>query len=65
VSKADLHRRFRPEECALHKPVHRSRRRIPLVSLTLVVTDAADKVKNRIDGNPASRPGPDPTDRRI
>jgi hypothetical protein len=29
------------------------------------VTDAADNVKDRIDGNPASRPGPDPTDRRI
>ena len=29
------------------------------------VTDAADDVKDRIDGNPASRPGPDPTDRRI
>ena len=29
------------------------------------VTDAVDNVKDRIDGNPASRPGPDPTDRRI
>jgi hypothetical protein len=29
------------------------------------VTDAADNVKDRIDGNPASRPGPDATDRRI
>jgi photosynthetic reaction center H subunit len=29
------------------------------------ITDAADNVKDRIDGNPASRPGPDPTDRRI
>ena len=29
------------------------------------VTDAADNLKDRIDGNPASRPGPDPTDRRI
>jgi len=29
------------------------------------VIDAADNVKDRIDGNPASRPGPDPTDRRI
>jgi hypothetical protein len=29
------------------------------------VTDAADNVKDRVDGNPASRPGPDPTDRRI
>jgi len=28
------------------------------------VTDAVDNVKDRIDGNPASRPGPDPTDRR-
>jgi len=29
------------------------------------VIDAADNVKDRIDGNPASKPGPDPTDRRI
>jgi hypothetical protein len=29
------------------------------------VTDAADNVKDRIDGNPASRSGPDATDRRI
>jgi hypothetical protein len=29
------------------------------------ITDAADNVKDRIDANPASRPGPDPTDRRI
>jgi sporulation protein YlmC with PRC-barrel domain len=29
------------------------------------IADAADNVKDRIDGNPASRPGPDPTDRRI
>ncbi|HUQ80016.1 MAG TPA: PRC-barrel domain-containing protein [Gemmatimonadaceae bacterium] len=29
------------------------------------ITDAVDDVKDRIDGNPASRPGPDPTDRRI
>ncbi len=29
------------------------------------VTDTIDNVKDRIDGNPASRPGPDPTDRRI
>jgi photosynthetic reaction center H subunit len=29
------------------------------------ITDAADDVKDRIDGNPASRPGPDSTDRRI
>ena len=29
------------------------------------VTDAVDNVKDRIDGNPASRPGPDATDRRI
>ncbi|HEX6053212.1 MAG TPA: hypothetical protein VFZ21_28285 [Gemmatimonadaceae bacterium] len=28
------------------------------------IADAADNVKDRIDGNPASRPGPDPTDRR-
>ena len=28
------------------------------------VVDAADDVKDRVDGNPASRPGPDPTDRR-
>ncbi len=27
--------------------------------------DAADNVKDRIDGNPASKPGPDPTDRRF
>ncbi|MFL5580298.1 MAG: hypothetical protein ACJ8AO_07985 [Gemmatimonadaceae bacterium] len=27
--------------------------------------NAADSVKDRIDGNPASRPGPDPTDRRF
>jgi hypothetical protein len=29
------------------------------------VVDAVDNVKDRIDGNPASRPGPDPTDRRL
>ena len=29
------------------------------------VTDAVDDVKDRIDANPASRPGPDATDRRI
>jgi sporulation protein YlmC with PRC-barrel domain len=29
------------------------------------VVDAVDNVKDRIDGNPASKPGPDPTDRRI
>jgi hypothetical protein len=28
------------------------------------VADAVDNVKDRIDGNPASKPGPDPTDRR-
>jgi uncharacterized protein (TIGR02271 family) len=28
------------------------------------LADAADDVKDRIDGNPASRPGPDATDRR-
>jgi sporulation protein YlmC with PRC-barrel domain len=28
------------------------------------IVNAADDVKDRIDGNPASRPGPDPTDRR-
>lgn len=28
------------------------------------VADAVDDVKDRIDGNPASKPGPDPTDRR-
>src|SRR5687767_14347549 len=28
------------------------------------VIDAVDNVKDRIDGNPASKPGPDPTDRR-
>ena len=27
------------------------------------ITDAADNVKDRFDGNPASRPGPDATDR--
>ena len=27
--------------------------------------DALDNLKDRVDGNPASRPGPDPTDRRI
>ncbi|MEO8575307.1 MAG: hypothetical protein ABI556_01340 [Gemmatimonadales bacterium] len=27
--------------------------------------DAVDNVKDRIDGNPASVPGPDPTDRRL
>jgi hypothetical protein len=27
--------------------------------------DAADNLKDRIDGNPASKPGPDPTDRRF
>jgi hypothetical protein len=29
------------------------------------VADAVDNVKDRIDGNPASKPGPDPTDRRL
>ena len=29
------------------------------------LTDAADNLKDRVDGNPASRPGPDTTDRRI
>jgi sporulation protein YlmC with PRC-barrel domain len=29
------------------------------------ITDAADNLKDRVDANPASRPGPDPTDRRI
>ena len=29
------------------------------------VADKADDVKDRFDGNPASRPGPDSTDRRI
>ena len=29
------------------------------------ITDAADNLKDRVDGNPASRPGPDATDRRI
>ena len=29
------------------------------------IADAADNLKDRIDGNPASRPGPDATDRRI
>jgi hypothetical protein len=29
------------------------------------VVDAVDNVKDRIDGNPASKPGPDPTDRRF
>ena len=29
------------------------------------ITDAADNLKDRIDANPASRPGPDATDRRI
>jgi len=29
------------------------------------VIDAADNVKDRIDGNPASKPGPDPTDKRL
>lgn len=29
------------------------------------VIDAVDNVKDRIDGNPASKPGPDPTDRRF
>jgi uncharacterized protein (TIGR02271 family) len=28
-------------------------------------TDALDDLKDRVDGNPASRPGPDATDRRI
>ena len=27
--------------------------------------DAVDNVKDRVDGNPASKPGPDPTDRRF
>ncbi len=27
--------------------------------------DAVDNVKDRVDGNPASKPGPDPTDRRL
>jgi len=29
------------------------------------ITDAADNLKDRVDANPASRPGPDATDRRI
>jgi len=29
------------------------------------VTDAADNLKDRVDANPASRPGPDATDRKI
>jgi len=29
------------------------------------VVDAVDNVKDRIDGNPASKPGPDPTDKRV
>lgn len=29
------------------------------------VIDAVDNVKDRIDGNPASKPGPDPTDKRL
>jgi hypothetical protein len=29
------------------------------------VANAVDDVKDRVDGNPASRPGPDPTDRRF
>ncbi len=29
------------------------------------VVDAVDNVKDRVDGNPASKPGPDPTDRRL
>lgn len=29
------------------------------------IADAADNLKDRIDGNPASKPGPDATDRRI
>jgi photosynthetic reaction center H subunit len=29
------------------------------------IADKADDLKDRFDGNPASRPGPDPTDRRI
>ncbi len=28
------------------------------------IANAADDIKDRVDGNPASRPGPDPTDRR-
>jgi hypothetical protein len=27
--------------------------------------DAVDNIKDRVDGNPASKPGPDPTDRRF
>jgi hypothetical protein len=27
--------------------------------------NAADDLKDRVDGNPASKPGPDPTDRRV
>jgi photosynthetic reaction center H subunit len=29
------------------------------------ISDAADNLKDRVDGNPASRPGPDATDRRL
>ena len=29
------------------------------------VIDAVDNVKDRVDGNPASKPGPDPTDKRL
>ena len=34
-------------------------------SLADRAVDAVDNVKDRIDGNPASKPGPDPTDRRF
>lgn len=34
-------------------------------SLANKAIDAVDNVKDRIDGNPASKPGPDPTDRRL
>lgn len=34
-------------------------------NVTNRMIDAADNVKDRVDGNPASVPGPDPTDRRL
>ena len=33
--------------------------------ITDKIRNAVDDVKDRVDGNPASRPGPDPTDRRF
>ena len=42
-----------------------SARNHQMFGLGEVVQVAADDMKDRVDGNPASKPGPDPTDRRL